>query len=102
MKTKVIFRKWKESGDIIAFFPEEPGNWNATTCNSYEHYGQHGSASLDIVNDRKFTVPATPDEYADLKAELERIGYDLDIRQRYTYAMQQARFAELQRVRAAM
>jgi hypothetical protein len=25
------------------------------------------------------TVPATPEEYADLKSELERIGYDLEV-----------------------
>ena len=45
----------------------------------YAHVGQHGSCSYDwYITDTK---PAKPDEYANLKAELESIGYDLDIKQ---------------------
>ena len=44
-KTKVIFRKLKD-GDIIALFPELPGDMNPYhTCESYMHVGQHGAAS---------------------------------------------------------
>lgn len=77
-KTKVIFRKFKE-GDIIALFPEEEADPNHAHCSSYMHVGQHGAAGYRLVRDTKL---ATPEEYADLKAELESIGYDLDIRKR--------------------
>jgi len=76
-KTTVVFRKWK-NGDVIALFPlidESPGR-----CLSYEHTGQHGIADYGHVIDR--TDPARPHECADLKAELEQIGYTLKIRTR--------------------
>lgn len=92
MTTPVIFRKWKprrefdeEGGDIIALFPTELGTNDPYTSSSYEHVGQHGSADPGEV--MKATVPATPTEYADLKAELEGIGYDdLKIVKRYQYS----------------
>ena len=40
---------------------------------SYQHDGQHGDCVPWISS---FTKPATPDEYADLLAELKSIGYD--------------------------
>lgn len=76
--TKVVFRKFKE-GDVIALFPEIPakldGGW---LCWSYMHIGQHGAANPGawLINE---TTPATPAEYADLKAELEDIGYRLQV-----------------------
>ena len=76
-KTTVIFRKCEPRG-IIALFPlidECPGR-----CLSYEHTGQHGIADYGHVIG--MTRPAQPHEYADLKAELERIGYKLKIRTR--------------------
>lgn len=84
-KTAVIFRKWNAKNfieaplcDIIALFPYiDAGNGH---CNSYEHVGQHGGASYIGVMSQ--TTPATPDEYKDLAEELERIGYNLDIKKR--------------------
>ena len=74
-KTKVIFRKDKEDGDIIAVFPEDKQGNNMIGC--YAHMGQHSTMSLDYY---KETVPATPEEYKDLKAELENIvGYNLEV-----------------------
>ncbi len=80
-QTPVIFRKWKprkefgeEGGDIIALFPADVGTMDPYTCSSYEQIGQHGSA--DPVGVMRATKPATPGEYADLLAELKRIGYD--------------------------
>lgn len=74
-KTKVIFRKELEDGDIIAVFPEDKQDNGMIGC--YAHSGQHSTMSLDYY---KETVPATPEEYKDLKAELENIvGYNLDI-----------------------
>jgi hypothetical protein len=72
-KTDVIFRKFKE-GDIIAMFPAEPGTNDIGTCMSYQHIGQHGNCQTDIISVTKL---ATDEERADLKAELESIGYNL-------------------------
>lgn len=81
--TKVIFRKWKTNGDIIALFPEVPADNIGNLCSSYEHIGQHGGADYNLVVFYK-TKPATPEEYADLKKELETLGYCLEVRQRAT------------------
>lgn len=91
--TKVIFRVWHNNSGVIALFPEEPGTNNAYTCSSYEHVGQHGAA--DPVNVIQLTRPAKPDEYADLKAELERIGYALKVCQRITRESLDVRRAKL-------
>ena len=82
MKTKVIFRKFK-NGDVIALFPEDPAYKHYITC--YEHFGQHGSADYYVVRDQ--TKLASPDEYAELKDELETIGYDVIVYRRYTSFM---------------
>lgn len=76
MKTKVIFRKWKTTGEVIALFPCEPATSDLTLCQSYMHVGQHGAACpAGVVRDTK---PATPDEYRELEKELTAIGYDLE------------------------
>lgn len=85
-KTVVVFRVWNESWkknkSVIALFPNV--DWTLTLtrglCASYEHVGQHGAADYDVVIRR--TRAATPEEYKDLKEELESIGYDLDVRKR--------------------
>ena len=75
--TLVIFRVWTgKPGTVIALFPgiqaDNSGNWL-----SYEHNGQHGAASPDLWHRR--TRPATPEEYAPLKRELEGRGYTLAV-----------------------
>lgn len=99
MTTPVIFRKWpkSEGGDVIAFFPADAGtNDYYNTCSSYEHVGQHGSASVDLINTLK---PAKPAEYADLKEELERIGYDdLKVYQRLQPSFLELRSKQIQRI----
>lgn len=85
-KTKVIFRKFP-TGDVIALFPEKPGSARSWAyCDSYQLIGQHGAASADLSSAQN-TTAATPQEYAELKAELERIGYRLRVCKRYTAAM---------------
>lgn len=74
-KTKVIFRYWKK--DVIAIFPEELGDTDIGNCSSYQHIGQHGSCNPKYIIET--SRPATPDEYNDLKTELESIGYNLEI-----------------------
>jgi hypothetical protein len=66
---RVIFRKWRDSGNVIAFFPDQV---DGPYIGSYEHIGQHSNATYPHPQ----TEPATPDEYADLLAELRTIGYD--------------------------
>jgi hypothetical protein len=77
-KTKVLFRMDKrgEHKQVTAVFPDMPEHKvNIFTC--YAHIGQHGQAHWDWV--REDTRPATPEEYAPLKRELEQIGYNLEI-----------------------
>lgn len=78
-KTITVFRKFR--GEIIALFPAERWNNYNYDCTSYVHLGQHSAADYNYVVSK--STLATPDEYADLKAELERIGYELDIKQKY-------------------
>lgn len=89
-KTVVIFRKWKDNGDIIALFPEvSSGKRNLCLC--YEFNGQHGEADPDAVVEQ--TVPATPEEYAELKAYLEQDrpegGYVFIVRHRVSNRMRE-------------
>ncbi len=79
MKTKVVFRYWEKS--VIALFPELTSDVWGTYCESYQHIGQHGAAGYyDIIDHSR---PAKPEEYADLKEELEKVyGYEFDVRQR--------------------
>jgi hypothetical protein len=92
--TVVIFRKWpaREGGGVIALFPYEPANLSdPAMCESYEHVGQHGAANYYGVIDR--TKPASPDEYAALKRELESepFNYQLTVRQRTPHDASQVR-----------
>jgi len=79
--TIVIFRVFTtKPRDLIALMPELDGDGRGTIL-SYMHIGQHSGAHYDRVID--MSRPAKPDEYADLLAELQRIGYDPIIRQRH-------------------
>ena len=96
--TTVIFRtlnpKEVQGGEVIALFPEEPHSFYRPEIVCYMHVGQHFYC---LYNDMiACSRPATPDEYADLKAELEDIGYDLDIRLKRSHQMLQ-NFRDLQR-----
>nr|DAX32125.1 MAG TPA: hypothetical protein [Caudoviricetes sp.] len=70
---KVIFRKFKQGGDIIALFPEQ-GNKKNLMVGSYMRVGQHSDA--DYIGVIAATTPAKESEYAELLAELKSIGYD--------------------------
>ena len=76
-KTKVIFRTFKD-GEVIAIFPEENGTNAPWTCSSYMHIGQHSSCNpCALIKDTRLS---TPEEYNDLKNELEKIvGYNLEV-----------------------
>lgn len=90
---KVIFRKY-HTGDIVAIFPEMPATLHPDSMVCYQTIGQHGSVSSTIfISD--YTSKASPSEYSSLKAELESIGYKLDICQRMSQKMIQKRLETL-------
>lgn len=72
-KLPVIFRT--EPGDrkagLVAIFPSVCEGYAGYHMGCYAHIGQHGSASLDYY--RSETIPAKPEEYADLLQELRGI-----------------------------
>lgn len=81
MKTDVIFRIWP-SGEIEALLPEMPALPGNIGC--YAHIGQHAEASYPGIIWQ--TRPATPEEYQELKNEMENlVGYDLNVKKRVQY-----------------
>jgi len=86
-KTVVIFRWWHDG--VIALFPEIPSDIQGIFCNSYTHVGQHGGANYQMI--MCYSRPAVPDEYSELKHELGQIGYELEVYQRASRKMHQAR-----------
>lgn len=74
-KIKVVFRKYKDTGDIVALFPTVPEDLYGYKCSGYAHIGQHFSADpLDMI---QITYRCkTRAEYAELLRELISIGYD--------------------------
>ena len=85
-KTVVVFRKFKDTGDIIALFPEVIEENHTGYCSSYMHVGQHGAANYSALVtggsngwNSAPTCPAHPDEYADLKRELESAPYNYQL-----------------------
>ncbi len=97
--TPVIFRKWKDTGTVLALFPEDLGTNDPYSCSSYEHVGGHSSADPQgcIHN----TVPASPAEYADLKRELENLGYKLKPMSRLQYNAIETRKTKLKQYYSA-
>lgn len=95
----VVFRRWKETGDVIALFPELPADNLGRYCISYEHIGQHGAADYCLVI--RQTLPATPDESAALAAQLTHIGYRLRPVQRASFSHHQRRLADARAVAPA-
>jgi hypothetical protein len=73
--TAVIFRTFKDTGDVIALFPFIAATCDGWQCESYMHVGQHGAACPHIM--RGITRPATPKELCDLACELRGLGYKL-------------------------
>lgn len=73
-----IFRKFKDTKDIIALFPEIPASNKFDECSSYMHNGQHSAAHINTVLDETNPVP-TYYGYRDLMAELIGIGYNVNV-----------------------
>lgn len=74
--TGVIFRTFRDkTGGTIALFTASlhDGSCNPGMVMSYMHVGQHSEASPSAVIER--TRPATQEEAAPLKKELQSLGY---------------------------
>jgi hypothetical protein len=83
--TDLIFRVYKKKefkNAVLALFPHEVSTLKGSV-NCYEFVGQHGSA--DYKHCINITRPATAEEYADLKKELEGLGYDINVVKRQNY-----------------
>lgn len=102
----VIFRAERSGdfkGDVTAVFPTLPGTSDPWTCTAYAHVGQHSICNREWY---ATTRAATPDEYADLLAELRGIyerdddadAVRLEVVQRWTRHLDDARRAELTRM----
>lgn len=77
--TKVQFlvnEKDPENPDVFAYFPEENYDNDGKFKTGYSHIGQHSAVHPQYAAESR---PATPEEYADLKAELEGVGYNLEV-----------------------
>lgn len=72
--TRVIFRDWggANAGDIVAILIDVPANPGRVVC--FEHVGQHGEGTWAALIGN--TKPATPEQYAALKRELESPPYE--------------------------
>lgn len=97
-KTIVVFRA-DTSGDVTAVFPYSPSDNDGYSMVCYAHIGQHSACSMQWYRN---TRPATPAEYADLKAELESYGppeahYVLDVRKRIPHDARSKRIAKARR-----
>jgi hypothetical protein len=97
--TLVVFRRWHDTGDIIALFPAEPSDIEGWYCLSYERVGQHAGADYHGVV--QASRPATDEETAPLAEELTRIGYNLLPIKRASHAVHERRRATARALRAA-
>ena len=68
---KIIFKKDRETDEVIANFATWRGDF---IC--YAHAGQHSYSDYGYYSKCK---PATPEEYKDLKSELKSIGYNVEV-----------------------
>lgn len=80
-KTQVIFLIEKPEGDlpcdVFAFFPKEKYTHSDNgTFMSYAHIGQHSPCHIDYALECE---ECPPEKHQPLKAELEGIGYELEI-----------------------
>jgi hypothetical protein len=77
--TKVQFlvnERDPENPNVFAYFPEENYDVAGKYKTGYSHIGQHSAVDPQYAAESR---PATPEEYTDLKAELEGVGYNLEV-----------------------
>lgn len=100
--TPVLFRvsraPVKNGDEVTAVFPCEPADLDKYTMSCYARVGQHSGCNYGWY---LTTRPAKPEEYADLKQELESApyGYRLKVYQRITSDMRNKLMHEISRLR---
>jgi len=65
-----------DDSNVYAYFPDYDYDENKKYKVAYSHIGQHSAIHPDYVKNSR---PATPEEYSELKSELENLGYDLEV-----------------------
>lgn len=84
-KTKVVFLLETGNGTDnetpFAFFPEEHylpvrSQDHSVVFTCYAHVGQHSACHIEYAQSCKL---ASPEQYKDLAAEMESLGYNLEI-----------------------
>jgi hypothetical protein len=76
-KARVSFRESKD-GEITAVFLDRIGTGGNLVC--YAHTGQHSECSVGWVRNTKVAR-----SYAELRAEMESIGYDIIVSKKMVY-----------------
>lgn len=92
--TDVVFRVFRK--EILAMFPHEVCDSKGHVT-SYMHIGQHGGADYSgcIRSSRK----AIESEYADLKKEMEGLGYNLKVVNKQNYNLYLKSYKEVNRIK---
>jgi hypothetical protein len=94
-KVEVLFRydTTKDfKGTIFAVFPYDIADHDGNVT-TYQHIGQHSAG--DYNHCLQTSRQATPEEYQDLKKELESIGYELNIIKKRNYDKYLCQFKNL-------
>ena len=76
MLGRVVFRRWKDSGEVVAVFPEIPADAEGRQCVTYQCSVEYGAAEYFTL--MRATTPAEPEEHADLAHELASLGYHVE------------------------
>lgn len=97
--TKVVLRRWKQTGDVFALFPELAADLHGH-CDSYEEIGGHGAA--DYFYCLEASKPIKNYRY-DLAAraiisQLTRIGYNLKRIQRTSHKIHTQRLKSVREI----
>lgn len=80
--TRVIFRKDKDTKEVIAFMPYDIADLNGNIT-SYQHIGQHGAASISYYHT---TIKCPQNDFKALLSELEhQVGYRVQIDKKINY-----------------
>lgn len=78
-KVRVIFRRWEDTEEALALFPDLPSDYAGKFC---VVIGCRGLADMHVTRlVMQATIPAnlTDADVMALKAELERVGYTLEV-----------------------
>ena len=90
-KTKTIVRRRRAAGELIALFPELPGDPQGRTCQAYTRGGQHSAVNYGEVIDQTEPLRWIAHEEQAFLEELAALGYDIELRFRQTEDMAKAR-----------